>query len=244
MNAIIRSQQVLVAISDALRFTSVYTASTGNVEVERLYWIGTTTMHDFVKKLPVEAFTRSQAINQHDTFFDWQHGDHWLLSATDQYIRLREQHSAEGEFMSGEVKRAFPGPAWNPNARPASDCKLTEEELTTWRVILASIGLKPEREYIKQRVSCTSQQDFHELPVELEIDHFAVKPFNGSLQGNTFVSVSCEVPGSLQAQAELALQDVLVILNELSIPFVVCKGNYEDLFYGRIPFPSIKSPTL
>jgi len=237
------AQQVLVAISDALHLVQAYSGETGKVEVERLYSVGTSFSTFLAALQSAEAFTIKPAIQQRDMFFDLRRGDHWLMSATDHYVRLREERTHNGSFIRGEVKKAYPGPSWNPNARPAKDCVLAEEEIPAWRRMLEALGLRPEREYLKRRVGCVSIEKFEGMSIELEIDHFADDSCNGVLSGQAFVSSSVEVPGADQQKAELALANVLRVLSSLGVPFVACAGSYEDYFYRKMPLPSVDPST-
>jgi hypothetical protein len=238
MNMTDSARQVLDAISDVLRLADAYSTVTGKVEVERLYSAGTDLTTLLTALNSAGTFEVAPPVQQLDVFFDVRPYGNWLLAATNHYIRLRQERAETGSFIRAEIKKAYPGPDWNPNARPARDCRLTENELCTWRDILGAFGLQPEREYVKWRVSCTSIEKFDGLAIELEIDHFTKDICNGALVGRAFVSSSIEVAGTDHERAELALRKFVTVLDSLGIPLVACAGCYEDYFYRKIPLPA------
>ncbi|MGO8673518.1 MAG: hypothetical protein ACLQVD_19425 [Capsulimonadaceae bacterium] len=240
MNHTDSTRRVLVAICDALQNVEAYSTETGKVEVERLYSIAT-DFSAFVGALrSAGAFAVGPALQQRDIFFDLRRDGRWILAATDHYVRLREERADDGTFLRGEVKKGYPGPDGNPNARPAKDCKLTEKEVPTWREILRALGLEPEREYVKRRIGCTSNAKFDGMTIDLEIDHFANESCNGPLRGQAFVSTSIEAPGTDQPRAETALASLLPVLRSMGVPLVICTGCYEDYFYGKMRLPEIE----
>lgn len=237
---ILATETIFCAINDVVQRTSMYSAPTGNVEIEQLFLLDASLTH-FVQMIgEMPGFSKGKPIFQQDEFFDLRLDRRWMLSDTDHYIRLREQRSPEGGFASAELKVGYPGSLSNKNVRPAVDHALHESGVSKWHHILGELGFEIERRYKKHRVPFLTATEVAESVVELECDVFVDAEHNGPLAGRSFVSLSVEATGDRRPDVERALAVTLAQLRSATT-LIECDGNYESYFYRHLDLPSAAS---